>query len=283
MQLALAFAVLLICQCKWALAWGDVGHRTVAYVAENYLTEDGSRFIDNLLPFSKNFDISDAATWADEQKRRYPKTKPWHYVDIEDDPVHQKCDISSMDCPKGDCIVSAMEAMTSQVREDSFNRTEAVLFLVHFFGDLHMPLHVEGFCRGGNDIDVSFNGRNDNLHSIWDTDMPHKINGIKHSLKHNDEKTASLKWAKDLIQKNLHRPATVTECNDVTLPQKCFKQWATESNHLNSGDYYEDAVPVIEEQIFKAGVRLATWINSIAEKPRAKAAFVAQGSGSYEL
>ncbi|CAI7637304.1 unnamed protein product [Penicillium glandicola] len=128
----------------------------------------------------------------------------------------------------------------------------------------------------------------------------HKIKRIKHSLKHNDEKTASLKWAKDLIQKNQHRPATVTECNDVTLPQKCIKQWATESNQLNcavvfkrglrylttqdlAGDYYEYAVPVIEEQIFKAGVRLATWIDSIAEKQRAKAAFVAQGSGSYEL
>jgi hypothetical protein len=80
MQLGLGAAVLLVSQCNWALAWGDVGHRTVAYVAENYLTEDGSKFLDNLLPFSNNFDISDAATWADEQKRRYPKTKPWHYV-----------------------------------------------------------------------------------------------------------------------------------------------------------------------------------------------------------
>lgn len=32
------------------------------------------------------------------------------------------------------------------------------------------------------------------------------------------------------------------------------------------GEYFEEAAPVIEEQIFKAGVRLAGWINAIGKR-----------------
>lgn len=174
------------------------------------------------------------------------------------------------------------------------------MFLFHFFGDLHMPLHVEAYERGGNGVEVCFNGRRDNLHSIWDTDMPHKINGIKHTLKHNDEKLASLKWAKHLLQQNKHRPTTAVECADVGNPQTCVKQWAEETNRLNcavvfrkglpylkgndlAGEYYNEAVPIIEEQIFKAGVRLGVWINALAEKHRIKTAFVVQEDRMRDL
>lgn len=74
------FAILLIWLCRPALGWGDVGHRTVAYVAEHYLTEEGSKLVDELLPHNENFDISDAGTWADEQKQKRPQTEPWHYI-----------------------------------------------------------------------------------------------------------------------------------------------------------------------------------------------------------
>ncbi len=37
-------------------------------------------------------------------------------------------------------------------------------------GDIHQPLHA-GFAedRGGNSVEVRFNGRKENLHSLWDT------------------------------------------------------------------------------------------------------------------
>lgn len=66
--------------CGPTLGWGDVGHRTVAYLAEEYLTEKGTEFLNKLLPHNKKFDISDAATWADEIKFKHPETRPWHFV-----------------------------------------------------------------------------------------------------------------------------------------------------------------------------------------------------------
>jgi len=44
----------------------------------------------------------------------------------------------------------------------------ALKFLIHFVGDMHMPLHLTGRDRGGNGIKVSFDSRVTNLHSLWD-------------------------------------------------------------------------------------------------------------------
>ncbi|KAJ5664490.1 hypothetical protein N7507_005221 [Penicillium longicatenatum] len=289
--------------CGPTLGWGDVGHRTVAYLAEQYLNEQAKGLLNDLLPRTQDFDISDAAVWADELRHsERPSTAVWHYVDVKDDPLGNHCNISPLpsNCEEEGCIITAMDEMTDQMHDDSSNQTEAVMFLIHFFGDIHMPLHVEDYRKGGNLINVTFDGRRGNLHGIWDTDMPHKINGIGHDIKHNDEKSASLKWAKHLFQMNKHRPTTAVECSDITKPDVCVKEWAKETNHLNcavvfskglpyiededlGGEYYDDAAPVIAEQIYKAGVRLAAWINALAEQRHDKPALVVQGDRMRDL
>jgi hypothetical protein len=60
--------------------WGDLGHRTVAYLAEKYLNEDGTRLVEDLIHPEGDFDISDAAVWADHQKWKLPFTRPWHFI-----------------------------------------------------------------------------------------------------------------------------------------------------------------------------------------------------------
>lgn len=63
-----------------AYCWGSLGHRTVAYLAEKYLTEDALTYVNTLLANDRGFDISDAALWADEIKQRRTYTKQWHYI-----------------------------------------------------------------------------------------------------------------------------------------------------------------------------------------------------------
>ncbi|GJP37110.1 hypothetical protein CLOM_g21551 [Closterium sp. NIES-68] len=50
-----------------------------------------------------------------------------------------------------------------------YNLTEALMFLAHFAGDIHQPLHV-GFTSdlGGNRVHVSWFKRKTNLHAVWD-------------------------------------------------------------------------------------------------------------------
>jgi hypothetical protein len=48
----------------------------------------------------------------------------------------------------------------------------ALRFVAHLVGDIHQPLHA-GFAedRGNNSVDVRFNGRKTNLHTLWDTGL----------------------------------------------------------------------------------------------------------------
>ena len=62
------------------LCWGDLGHRTVAYLGQKYFTEEASQFTDTLLANNNSWDISDASTWADVVKRRRPETGQWHWI-----------------------------------------------------------------------------------------------------------------------------------------------------------------------------------------------------------
>ena len=48
----------------------------------------------------------------------------------------------------------------------------ALRSIAHLIGDIHQPLHA-GFAEdpGGNSVDVRFNGRKENLHSLWNTGL----------------------------------------------------------------------------------------------------------------
>lgn len=62
--------------------WGDVGHRTVAYLAEKYLTKQGNQLVEDLISPSDEFDISDAAVWPDKVKFSRPYSRNWHFIGV---------------------------------------------------------------------------------------------------------------------------------------------------------------------------------------------------------
>jgi hypothetical protein len=65
------------------VGWGDVGHRTVGYLAEKYFTDQAAQWVTAVLQNDKGYDISDAAVWADEVKYHRPWSAGWHYIGME--------------------------------------------------------------------------------------------------------------------------------------------------------------------------------------------------------
>jgi hypothetical protein len=86
---------------------------------------------------------------------------PWHYVDIPIDKPHLDM---ARDCPKGECVIAKIEDFKKVVTDPAataVERREALIFLVHFVGDMHQPLHCsDNNDKGGNDIKLEFYGRN---------------------------------------------------------------------------------------------------------------------------
>lgn len=88
-----------------ALSWGDMGHRAIAYLSQQYMTPEAIRLFDTIIKPDEKFDISDAAVWADRNKGGiYAYTYNWHFIDARDVvPTH--CDVKlNRDCDfRGEC------------------------------------------------------------------------------------------------------------------------------------------------------------------------------------
>jgi len=92
-----------------ASAWGGLGHRTVAYLAEKHLTHDAKALVGTLLANPNNYDISDGAVWADKLRDSMAFSKPYHFINPKADKPPGTCRLDwPSDCPREGCIISAI-------------------------------------------------------------------------------------------------------------------------------------------------------------------------------
>src|ERR1700739_3826196 len=91
--IALCGVSMFVASQQQAMAWGDDGHKTVALIAEQFLTPTAKREGSALLPSDTDplppHIFASAATWADRfreanhRRDNYDPPRRWHYVDLE--------------------------------------------------------------------------------------------------------------------------------------------------------------------------------------------------------
>jgi len=156
-------ALILLSLATHTLAWGTLGHETIAFIAQNFVAADTKVFFSSILKDEGTEYLAKVATWADSF--RYTKagrfSEPFHFIDAEDNPP-DSCGVKySRDCGESGCVVAAISNYTGQLLDSSSDKATiniAAKFIVHFLGDIHQPLHDEGLDRGGNSIQVLFSG-----------------------------------------------------------------------------------------------------------------------------
>lgn len=266
-------------------AWGTLGHDTVAFIAQNFISNKTAAFTQRLLNDSSSAYLANIATWADSY--RYTAegafSAPLHYIDALDTPP-ESCNVDfERDCPEEGCIVSAIANYTSRVQAKNVSIVEkqkALKWVVHFLGDIHQPLHVENLEVGGNTINVTFDGTHTNLHHIWDSNIPEKLIG-GYSLEDAREWATSL--TADIVSgKYANASKSWLEGIDIKDAVGSAMIWATDANSYVcstvvpegaeavrdqelDGAYYDEAISVVQMQIAKAGLRLAAWLDLIVE------------------
>ncbi|KAJ5652653.1 hypothetical protein N7507_010079 [Penicillium longicatenatum] len=273
-----------------ANAWGSLGHATVAYVAQNYLSADTATWAQGVLGDTSTSYLANIASWADSYRATSAGkwSAPFHFIDAEDNPPTD-CNVDyDRDCGDSGCSISAIANYTQRVGDDRLSSAhieEALKFLVHIIGDLTQPLHDEAYEVGGNDIAVTFNGYSDNLHSDWDTYMPEQLIG-GYAL------TDAQSWANTLIDEITSgtyksEAASWIEGDTISDVVTTATRWASDANAyvctvvmpdgaaaLQTGDlyptYYNSAIGTIELQIAKGGYRLGNWLNLIYHTTVAK-------------
>ena len=157
-----------------AAAWGPVGHRITAQIAQDNVSGQTRARIAQILGHEE---LPEAATWPDEQRSNpdafwQTTSYPWHFVTI---PVGQAAE--HLEHPSEGDAETALESFTAVLRDPAASpedKARALRFVVHIVGDLHQPLHVgKPGDRGGNDVKVKWfdDPVVQNLHWVWDEGM----------------------------------------------------------------------------------------------------------------
>ncbi|XP_061367685.1 endonuclease 4-like isoform X1 [Gastrolobium bilobum] len=302
--------LLLLMPLPAVLGWGKEGHYAICKITQEYLTEDALFAVKQLLPDSAEGDLAAVCSWADEVRHNYHYrwSSALHYVDTPDYRCnYEYCNeivvvniIAYLDCSisykylmvligdchdsyghKHRCVTGAIYNYTIQLKsadadtssELNYNLTEALMFLSHFVGDVHQPLHV-GFTGdlGGNSITVRWYRRKTNLHHVWDNMI------IESALKTFYGSDLSIMI--QAIQRNItdiwstdvsiweHCAHNYTACPDryasesISLACKFAYKNATPGSTLED-DYFLSRLPIVEKRLAQGGVRLAAILNRI--------------------
>jgi len=260
--------ILLVGSISDARAWGQEGHRVVAEIAEQYLRPDTAKQVRELLALENVTTLGDVSTWADYVRLQRRETGPWHYVNI---PIHRQPNATEAydkerDCPLDNCVVTQIlkfEAILKEKTALPVQRLEALKFLVHFIADIHQPLHCsDDHDRGGNDLRYEYGGNPTNLHAVWDT-------GILAPAVHGDERGYALKLVKSIEQEvaaKWQEGSVIDWVNESywIAVDVIYKNLPSDTSVLPES-YGIEMLPVVDGQLERAGVRLATVLNLILD------------------
>lgn len=165
-----------------AFAWGDTGHRTVCEIALRNLTPAASAQVAQLLganptirgASANNAEFGWACTYPDHPAAGAPpqlaRRSPLHFANY---PRTLMAVTAGTGCGvAATCVVSAIPAELAILRNpaaSAADRAAALVYLGHWLGDIHQPLHSSfEDDRGGNEVNVSALCTS-SLHSAWDT------------------------------------------------------------------------------------------------------------------
>ena len=259
-----------------AHAWGVLGHQIVAGIAKRNLGSAQVRAIDALLADARigGGDMVGAAAFADDYRIGHPHTGPWHYVNVpldateysEDRDCHT--DFQQRRVSDTPCVVAQVLAAKTRLGDATLTSAErglAAAMLIHFVADIHQPLHTTTRNdRGGNGVVTSWFGETTNLHAVWDVKIVERQYGV-------DADPARIAEALDARVTAAERSAwcngaSMDWANEGVAAARAVVYASVPSSPVTLSDaYHERAVPVVEQRLARAGVRLACALRSALE------------------
>ncbi|KAK6921733.1 S1/P1 nuclease [Dillenia turbinata] len=295
----------LIFLCPLAHGWGVDGHLIICKIAQSRLSKSAEEAVEQLLPGYADNDLSSLCSWADRVRFRYRWSAPLHFINTPDVCNYQyDRDCKDENGEKDRCAAGAIHNYTTQLlnygksSQSDYNLTEGLLFLSHFMGDIHQPLHV-GFAsdRGGNDINVRWYTRKQVLHHVWDNniietaeqrfyneDVQELIDAIQHNITTewaDQVKTweacsetacpdiyasEGIKAACDYAYKGVEEGSVLKgkvahTVNKVYFYSVCLREFL--KLNLTADDYFLSRLPIVNLRLAQGGVRLAATLNRI--------------------
>lgn len=250
---AIAFASTIYLQ---SFGWGQKGHDTTAYIAEQHLTEATKAACEGLFDGRS---IVYYSNWMDNASHTpaYAHTKTWHYKNINEGQRYE--DVKPF--KTGDVVTALNEqiAVLNDTLRNNEERSLALKYVVHLMGDVHQPMHTgHATDLGGNKVYIKSFGKPTNLHSLWDA-----------AIVENAHKWSYTEWQQqidragdDYVKEIVVGGTPDSWCRDTAvLGAEVYKN--TPEGSDVSYDYFAYWAPMVEDQLLRGGLRLADILNSI--------------------
>ena len=238
-----------------SFAYDAVGHRIIADIAYDNLTDKARAQVDKVL--GKKGMIYEA-TWADEVRsdNKYAYSYQWHYQDLDDN-MNAAAVKKLLDNPasEGEHLFFAIDSLTHRLKKNK-DDAEALKFMVHFIGDLHQPMHMgRKDDKGGNKVDFNWFGRKTNLHSVWD------------GMLIESQRMSYSEYSQYLQDKFEPRKAEFKK-HDIlqsimaayTVRNMIYAYDTSDTSNYHYQYYFADKV---DEMLYRGGIQLANVLNAI--------------------
>ncbi|GAB2889171.1 hypothetical protein GCM10027046_17070 [Uliginosibacterium flavum] len=269
----IVFVMCCVLASSACFAWGGRGHAAVGALAQANLSPAAQAQVQTLLrddldryeQASGRRSLASVASWADEIREVASRTDPkayrgWHGRS------NRVCADTLGKCREGLCVdqlIISNARILKDVQQPMRARNEALKWIVHLVGDLHMPLH-SGINSNGGGAKVFLEGveiKGDaTLHGVWDSELANAaLKGWKSSavlgavsLLADDAPTQWMLETRDVALHEVYEPLSGFAC----------KEKLAEPIVLDSA-YQLRSVPVVRQQIERAGLRLAQLLNQL--------------------
>ncbi|KAH9579811.1 S1/P1 nuclease [Trypanosoma melophagium] len=283
--LVLAVAMSLLLLASPAHAWWCRGHMVVAEIARRHLEPNVAALVEEAAadfsvsgPFPKSPDLVQLACWADDIKALgLGVMREWHFIDNPYNPQNitiKKCPVSP------DNVKTVITGLVRTLQNPGkltlpkYVRNFAIANLVHFYGDIHQPLHAaELFSpaypngdKGGNTELIHIRGATMKLHALWDSicegpqvDPPRPLSAADYTdiKKFADYLEDTYKFtAEEKAEKNASVMAEESYTYAVEVAYPGISNGVTVDEK-----YLAQCKATAEERVALAGYRLATQLN----------------------
>lgn len=254
--------IVLVCICLYlpakSMAWGLLGHRVVAEIAERHLSKKASKEIHNILGPQP---IAMDANWMDfiKSDKSFNYLSSWHYVDLQGGLNYEQFK-STLERDTAANAYNKILFVRSELKKKDLPLPMKQMYLkilIHLVGDIHQPFHVgHEEDKGGNDIKVKWFGKQINLHSLWDSELIdfQQLSYTEYTtaLDHATRQQIS-GWQKEDLRQWLF--------GSYSLGNELYKE--AEDNTNYSYRYNFDHIDELNQQLLKGGIRLAGLLNDI--------------------
>ena len=280
-----------------SFGWGEEGHRMVCRIAYRSLSPEDRKEVDRITKAYKTppdtdlkiHSFPDACVFPDEARSKAraavkagSTTSPWlhfkgfanwHFLNV----ARTDKTIPENDC-NNDCVLIGITTHSGMLKSGTTDqdRGEGLIFLGHWAGDIHQPLHISyADDQGGNLIQPVTGGFYPipakfplNLHAVWDVSIIGKMIAkpgwrvFADSLQKKITETQKAEWLTS-------KPLTwAQESYDITiLPDVQYCKMSSSgceafgTGRVLTKTYQKEFADVVDLRLQKAGTRLAAMIH----------------------